>query len=197
MGKLYAIIGASGSGKSTIGQYVFGKEKELVSTTTRTMRPNEVNGKHYHFVNKEEFMLKASLSKFAETDYYDGEYYGLTHDEIWKKTHSGDAFVVITYAGYLQIKELHENTIAVFIDASKEHVEAMLKGRNDTKIKERLALYDREIENRKDCDYVIRNEFGRMDSAVFQLLCLVRDDMETFHKLSGVSTIVDEVEIDG
>ena len=199
MGKLYAIIGPSGSGKSTIGQYVFGKENELVSTTTRPMRRNELNGKHYHFIDKDKFLFKMSLDKFAEMDFYDGNYYGLTHDEIYDKTNDGDAYVVITRHGYQQLKSLYPDIVSVFIDASKEHVEAMLRGRNDSNIEKRLELYESETQQKQFCDYVIHNEFGNMEKAVFQLLCLKNGEMDKFEELQRGNSkqSSEEVEIDG
>lgn len=181
MSKLYAIIGASGSGKSTIGRYVFGKDQEVISLTTRQPRKNEVNGRDYYFTDKKSFEDLLSQHKLAEYDFYDGQYYGLMIDEIQSKLKKGDAYVVITLHGYKQIKDiLGSQVVSVFIDAEKEHVEAMLRGRNDTNIKERMASYDKEKLDQFECDYVIENEFGNMEKAVYQLLMLKNGMVDEF-----------------
>lgn len=183
MGKLYAIIGTSGSGKSTIGRYVFGKDSEIISFTTREPRNNEVNGIHYYFIDKVKFEKDLDQGKFAEHDVYDGEHYGLLKEEIDYKLRRGDAYVIITYPGYEQLKKLYPNVISVFIDADKDHVEAMLRGRNDSNIDQRLALYDDERVNRFACDYVIKNEFGVIEKAIYQLLLIKNGEIDKFNEL--------------
>lgn len=181
MSKLYAIIGTSGSGKTTIGRYVFGKQAEVVSMTTREPRRNEVNGRDYYFVDKEHFEELLSQRKLAEYDFYDGNYYGLMIEEIQKKLNKGDAYVVITLHGYKQLKEIFgSRVVSVFIDAKKEHVEAMLKGRNDTNIEKRMESYDKEVLDKFQCDYVIENEFGNMEKSVYQFLMLKNGMIDEF-----------------
>lgn len=56
MGKIYYIMGKSGSGKDTIYKEVIGKQelhlKNMVLYTTRPIRENEKDGREYHFVDE-------------------------------------------------------------------------------------------------------------------------------------------------
>lgn len=53
-GKTFIISGPSGVGKSTVLKELFEDRDDLyfsVSATTRTPRPGEVDGVHYHFTD--------------------------------------------------------------------------------------------------------------------------------------------------
>lgn len=56
MGKIYYIMGKSGSGKDTIYKEVIGQQelhlKNMVLYTTRPIRENEKDGREYHFVDE-------------------------------------------------------------------------------------------------------------------------------------------------
>lgn len=73
------IAGPSGVGKSTLirrltekypGSFGF-----AVSHTTRTARPGEVAGQHYHFVNRDEFQQKQRVNGFVEHAEFAGNLY--------------------------------------------------------------------------------------------------------------------------
>ena len=56
-GRLAVISGPSGSGKSTICR-ILARDPQVwlsVSATSRPPRPGEVDGRHYHFLSREEF----------------------------------------------------------------------------------------------------------------------------------------------
>ncbi len=101
---IYIIVGASGSGKSTIEKEICNRVgySKVVSYTTRPMRSGEKNGKDYHFINNETFdeMLKDGL--FAEYDEYSqGRKYGtLKNDYISEE----NKVVVLTPNGLRQLK---------------------------------------------------------------------------------------------
>ena len=53
------ISAPSGSGKTTIIKQLLSDNLELsVSATTRTKRPNEIDGKDYYFISTDEFLKK-------------------------------------------------------------------------------------------------------------------------------------------
>ena len=57
-GVLFVLSSPSGAGKSTIARKLLASDPDLamsVSATTRPMRPGEVDGKDYHFVDLERF----------------------------------------------------------------------------------------------------------------------------------------------
>ena len=74
---LIVISGPSGAGKDTVVQRM--KERGLpfhfvVTATTRAQRPNEVHGRDYFFVSKDEFARMMDQNELIEHALVYGEY---------------------------------------------------------------------------------------------------------------------------
>src|SRR5947209_17439494 len=68
-GLLIVLSSPSGAGKSTISRMLLAADREVtmsVSATTRPMRPGEVEGADYHFVDEAEFERLIAASEFVE-----------------------------------------------------------------------------------------------------------------------------------
>ena len=66
-GVLFVLSSPSGAGKTTISRMMLEADKDIalsVSATTRPMRPGEVDGKDYHFVDLEQFRTMVSAMNF-------------------------------------------------------------------------------------------------------------------------------------
>ena len=80
-GTLYIISAPSGAGKTSLVKALIDAEPQIrvsVSHTTRAMRPGEVNGVNYHFVDREEFVKMAEHGDFLERAEVFGNFYGLS-----------------------------------------------------------------------------------------------------------------------
>jgi len=69
-GNLIVISGPSGSGKDSVLAVVRGEVPDLeysVSATTRPPREGEVDGVHYFFLTREEFLARKEAGEFLET----------------------------------------------------------------------------------------------------------------------------------
>ncbi len=156
--KLFCIIGPSGSGKSTYVQYA--KQQlnygEIISTTTRPPRVNEVDGKDYHFVTRQEF----EHIQMIEIDEYSGNLYGTAKKDLDNAYIQSDyAFMVVTYEGAQSFKKLFKEldldigVVTIFVHTPIEELKKRMIKRGDDmdKVKER-------IDNIKK-----RNEYGNME----------------------------------
>ena len=80
------VVGPSGVGKGTLLAKVFEKYKGLfslsVSYTTRKSRPGEINGTHYHFIEKDQFDEMAGKDEFVEWCNVHDNKYGTAFWEI-------------------------------------------------------------------------------------------------------------------
>jgi len=68
-GMMFVLSSPSGAGKTTLTKKIAKNNPDFsisVSHTTRKPRPNEVNGKDYHFVSKEDFEKLAKGNNFFE-----------------------------------------------------------------------------------------------------------------------------------
>ncbi|MER2007154.1 MAG: hypothetical protein ABS939_06840 [Psychrobacillus sp.] len=166
MSNIYVVTGASGSGKTTIAQAIAkqGEWEECISHTTREIRDDEVDGKTYYFVSKEDFQMMAISDKLAEQVKYDGNYYGISKEEIERVMKTGnDIFIIAEFNGYKQIKEQYPEAIGIFLYMTKEDCLAnmLIRGDKIEKALKRIELYDEEMDNRGEYDYIIRNVRNR------------------------------------
>ncbi|MDD3349120.1 MAG: guanylate kinase, partial [Bacilli bacterium] len=85
-GLLVVISGPSGVGKGTIRSALFEMEGHdlvySISLTTRKPRSDEINGREYWFISKEEFEQKIKDNKMLEYAEFVGNYYGTLLDTV-------------------------------------------------------------------------------------------------------------------
>ena len=156
---LFLITAPSGAGKTTLCKKI-NHWTECVSHTTRPMRDGEKDGETYYFVSKEEFNEMDEQGGFAEKVEYDGNYYGVSVNELQSKLKDGKiVYIIVEYDGYKQIKEKYPEAIGIFVYMSKEECMAnmLLRGDSLENAISRIEKYDSEMKNRKEYDYVIKN----------------------------------------
>ncbi len=78
------LVGPSASGKTEAVKLLIEKYamKKLVTYTSRPMRINEIDGKDYHFITKEDFEKKIQNNFFLEYVKYNDNYYGTSFDDL-------------------------------------------------------------------------------------------------------------------
>jgi len=108
---MIVLSGASASGKTEAAKMLMAKYgiQKAITTTTRPMRLNEVNGRDYFFVTKEQFDQLIKDDKFVEYTNYNGNYYGSTKDQI-----ANDRVVVIDLEGLKSYSRLNDKRIVTF-----------------------------------------------------------------------------------
>lgn len=155
---IYAIIGPSGVGKTTLADAVFPKSKQIISFTSRKPRPDEKEAVDYYFIpNKSKAQIEAMKASddYVELIEYNGNVYGYTTKEVISKfdPKQNSVAAVVTKEGYLHLKDsaLGQHVVPVFVYASKEIVKQHMQSRNDSveNIQRRLDLYDQEIKNKE------------------------------------------------
>ena len=168
---IIVLLGASGSGKSTIEHELathYGFEK-IISYTTREPRKNEENGKDYYFVDNETFNEILNDNLFAEYDEYSqNRLYGtLKSDYI-----DGNKVVVLTPNGLRQIKKncKNENIFIVLVKASlgtriKRYIDRCGVDNFNFDDKNEIAArverdYGMFLGLEKEVDIVVRNDEG-------------------------------------
>jgi guanylate kinase len=86
MQKVIILSGPSGVGKNTLGDFLLEQFPELsypVSATTRPIRKGEIDGRDYHFMNREAFEEKIRTDQLLEwQEVYEGTYYGTLKSEL-------------------------------------------------------------------------------------------------------------------
>ena len=109
MANLFIIAAPSGCGKTSLVEALIKKTQNLyvsVSHTTRTPRPDEVNGINYYFVSINEFEEMIKNNAFVEHAIVFGNHYGSSTKLINKKLDEGiDVILEIDWQGARQVKE--------------------------------------------------------------------------------------------
>ena len=180
-GLLIVVSGPSGAGKDTVCNRLVDEQRNIwisVSMTSREPRKNEVNGKDYYFITKEEFEEKINSDEFLEyAVVHSGQYYGTPKSKIEEKLNKGiDVILVIDIQGALKIKEQIEEALFIFIlPPSMEELKKRLLERNTeskSKILERFKTAYNEINEIKKYNYVVVND--RVDYAVDKVKSIIK-----------------------
>lgn len=166
-GLMFVLSSPSGAGKSTIANRLLKEErnklKMSVSYTTRAPRKGEVEGKDYHFVDKETFRAMAEDDQFLEWARVFDERYGTPRDTVFKDLeHGQDILFDIDWQGAQQLHQIAGgDVVRVFIlPPSMEELERRLRGRatdSNEVIEGRMARAAGEIAHWDGYDYVLCN----------------------------------------
>lgn len=164
---LLIVSSPSGAGKTTLTRRLLMEFPEFrfsVSHTTRKPRPNEVDGRDYHFVTEEAFRKMIADNGFAEWAEVHGNLYGTSVGEIGQARDEGKSGVLfdVDYQGARQIKEKFPDAVGVFIlPPSMDELRRRLEGRGADDERSRRRRFKKareEIEHYPFFDYMIVND---------------------------------------
>jgi len=166
--KYFIISAPSGSGKSSLANYLLSKEDSLafsISSTTRNRREKEINGVDYYFISKEQFKEHIKLNDFIEWEQvYTDDYKGTLKSEINRLVNLGKNIIFdVDVVGGLNLKKYFgEEALSIFIDVpSVEALEERLKSRGseeDKEIRERINKARFEITKKELFDVILMND---------------------------------------
>ena len=162
---MVALIAPTACGKDTIKKELvkLGYES-VVTTTTRPMRPGEIDGISYHFIDKSQFRRFKIQDFFAETTSYDRVdgtvYYGTQFKDL--KDHENKV-IIINPDGILNLLRTTDmnDWVIFFINCPEEIIKERLNKRgDDPEEAERRLEADRKdfINIKRLCDYTILND---------------------------------------
>ena len=165
-GRIIIISGPSGVGKGTVLRQVMAHNPLLkfsVSATTRPIRPGEIDGVHYHFVDKCRFEEMLANNELLEHAVYADNYYGTPEKAVDDALIKGISVVLeIEVQGALQVMERRPDAISIFIaPPSLTELRRRLKGRGDTAeqiMQERLRVAPHECEIAQKYQYTVINK---------------------------------------
>lgn len=187
-GSLFIITAASGTGKTSLVKQLIATTNDLmvsVSHTTRTPRPGEIDGHHYHFTNVDDFVAAIGDNKFLEYAEVFGNYYGTSEQSVRAQLNAGvDVILEIDWQGALQVKKIFTDATMIFILPPSI---ATLRQRLSTRaqdsvevIEQRLAGAVTEMAQYVNADFVIIND--NFEVALTELKAIIVADRQTLRR---------------
>lgn len=161
---LIVLTGSSGSGKNTIINAIeecSNNFQYMPTYTTRDKRINEIEGRPYHFITKENFQQRIKQNEFIEYEFIHNNYYG-TSKLILEEFLNQDKIIIKDFGieGAQNIaSKVNELTpvIKIFLTTSKKELKKRLKNRGEKQIKLRLKRYKKEQKEMFKFNYLIYN----------------------------------------
>ena len=165
-GHLYIISAPSGAGKTSLVKALTADMENIftsVSHTTRPMRPGEIDGKDYYFVDAKTFLAMRDSSEFLEYAEVFGNYYGTSKRRIKEQLSDNmDVILEIDWQGAQQVKELFPEATSIFIlPPSKAALLERLRNRgqdSEEVISRRTLEAITEMAHYHEFDYLIIND---------------------------------------
>jgi guanylate kinase len=178
-GRLYVISAPSGAGKTSLVKALLAARANLavsVSHTTRRQRPNEVDGRDYHFIDVPRFEQMVAAGAFLEHARVFDNYYGTGRAQLEAQLAAGhDVVLEIDWQGARQVRAALPECLSIFIlPPSRATLEQRLKGRGTDSpevIARRLADAVADMSHWSEFDYVVVND--RFEQAVAELSAIL------------------------
>ena len=177
---VFVITGPSGVGKGTLIRTLLERVPQLqlaVSATTRSPRPGEEDGVHYHFLTDAEFDKRVIAGEFLEHADYSGRRYGTLTSELSKP----DVVLEIEVQGARQVARDMPEAVRIFIaPPSEETLRTRLIGRghdDPEQVERRLEVAKAELAAQDEFAHVVHND--RLDDAADELERVVRSALDS------------------
>lgn len=178
LGTLYTVSAPSGAGKTSLVGALVKSNPEVcvsISHTTRPMRPGEVDGVNYHFIDHATFEKMLGEGAFLEHARVFSNLYGTSQQWVVDTLKQGiDVILEIDWQGAQQVRKLMPDTVSLFIlPPSLACLRQRLTGRGQddiSVIEARMSEAISEMSHYCEADYLIVNDDFTTALAQFQAL---------------------------
>jgi guanylate kinase len=165
-GLLFVVSAPSGAGKTTLVKHLLERDSSVrvsVSHTTRSPRPGEQNGEHYHFIEISRFHELVADEEFLEYAEVHGNYYGTSRRWLESCLVAGqDVLLEIDWQGAQQVRRHFPDAVTIFIlPPSIDELDRRLRGRSQDSeevIARRVAAALDEMRHVDEFSFVIIND---------------------------------------
>jgi len=176
------LSGPSGVGKDAVLSRLRRRAlplEQIVTVTTRSIRPRETDGVDYRFVSEDEFSAVLKEDGFLEWAQVYGNFYGVPRFPVRQSLALGkDVIVKVDTQGAHTLREKIPNAVFIFLmPPSRDDLIRRLNRRHTEcpeALAHRLGAAEDELKSLPIFDYVVVNEEGRIDEACRKIMSIVR-----------------------
>lgn len=175
---LLILAGPAGVGKSTLCERLVREVpgfERVITATTRPPRPNEVDGRDYHFLSEAEFDARLAAGDFLEWAWVHRKYrYGTPKSSVLERLKHTCLVMNIDVQGVRSIRaaaekipELQRRLVTMFVAPdSMDVLRERLQGRGPVtpdELERRLQSAELEMAERYTYDYIIHSQTKEQD----------------------------------
>ena len=186
-GKLFLIVGPSGSGKSSVLKELKKLHPEYtypLSATTRPMREGEKDGEIYHFYTKEDFKKGIEAGDFLEyAIVHQDNYYGLIKKPVLEGLGCGETIVrEVDIQGFDSIRNIIASedltTIFITVPHKEELIDRIINRAtiSQDELSKRKESMHKEFARARDCDYMVENKQGELEETVKRVADIIKTE---------------------
>jgi guanylate kinase len=200
-GLMFVLSSPSGAGKTTLSRLLIERVQGLVlsvSATTRPMRPGEVDGRDYRFVDKAAFAAMVKRDELLEWAEVFENRYGTPRAPVEAALSSGrDVLFDIDWQGTQQLREkARADVVSVFIlPPSAADLERRLHTRaqdSDDVIRGRMDRAAHELSHWAEYDYIVINQ--NVDDAFTEVHSILKAERLKRERRTGLTAFVRELQ---
>jgi guanylate kinase len=200
-GLMFVLSSPSGAGKTTLARELMSKTTGLqmsVSVTTRPMRPGEIEGKDYFFIDKKRFDAMVKNDELLEHAPVFDHFYGTPRAPVQAALSSGrDVLFDIDWQGTQQLREkVRADVVSVFIlPPSAADLEKRLQTRaqdSDAVIRGRMSRASLEMSHWAEYDYIVINR--AIDEAFAEVQSILKAERLKRERRTGLTAFVRELQ---
>ncbi|MGJ4928267.1 guanylate kinase [Bradyrhizobium sp. HKCCYLS2038] len=200
-GLMFVLSSPSGAGKTTLSRMLIERMPGLqmsVSATTRAMRPGEIDGRDYHFVDRARFEEMVKRNELLEWATVFDNRYGTPRPPVEAALSAGrDVLFDIDWQGTQQLREkARQDVVSVFIlPPSAADLEKRLHTRaqdSDEVIRGRMSRASHEMSHWAEYDYIVINR--NVDDAFAEVQSILKAERLKRERRTGLTTFVRELQ---
>ena len=200
-GLMFVLSSPSGAGKTTLARELIAKVSGLqmsVSVTTRAMRPGEVDGRDYYFIDKPRFDAMVKGDELLEHAPVFDYFYGTPRAPVEAALAAGnDVLFDIDWQGTQQLREkASDDVVSVFIlPPSAADLEKRLHTRaqdSDEVIRGRMSRASHEMSHWAEYDYIVINR--SIEEAFGEVKSILKAERLKRNRRSGLTAFVRELQ---
>ncbi len=149
-----------------------------VTATTRPMRPGEVDGRDYIFMDEADFLRLRERDELLESAQVYNRWYGVPREQVRDPLIAGrDVILEIDVQGAATVRSIAPEALSIFVmPASMDELRSRFASRgteNAAAIERRLQEASVELARIGEYDYRVVNRTGQLDAAVREVDAII------------------------